>query len=206
MPADSDLNFFSLIDADPDGERMTTTSLRVASVHGKRHDSLMRLIRSRIAEAGEWGVRNFVETPYVAANGETYPMYVMTKDGYMLLVGRLSGKLAIAHQIAFIEAFNAMAAMLRQKREGLEYRRAKFEQVNADSERRGSIHGRGLNLRKLEIPGPEAERQALLVLSQPQLPGMLVVVLQREAEAEDSSVAAAAATAAAIATAKGGCS
>jgi phage regulator Rha-like protein len=45
-----------------DGEQLVTDSRKVAAVHGKRHDDLLRLIRRRVVEAGEWGVRNFTET------------------------------------------------------------------------------------------------------------------------------------------------
>jgi Rha family phage regulatory protein len=168
-----DLNFFALIDAGPDGESLTTTSLRVAQVHTKRHDDLLRLIRKRFAESGAWGVRNFAETPYVGANGETYPMYTMSKDGYQFLVGRMTGEKAVEHQIAFIEAFNAMAALVKQKREGLAWRQARHELECKDSVRRASIHGKGLNERKQEIPLLTAEENQLRALSQPLLPGIV---------------------------------
>lgn len=70
---------------------LTTDSLRVASVHGKRHDNLVVLIRQRIAEAGGRGVLEFKETTYLGSNGETYPMFHVTKDGYQFVVGRMLG-------------------------------------------------------------------------------------------------------------------
>jgi phage regulator Rha-like protein len=48
-------------------------------------------------------------------------MFSMTKDGYQFLVGKMSGKKAVEHQIAFIEAFNSMAAYIKNQREGLQY-------------------------------------------------------------------------------------
>lgn len=152
-----------------DGDRLTTDSLKVAAVHGKRHDNIVRLIRKRIAEAGKWGVLNFEETPHVGSNGETYPMFTMTKDGYAFLVGKMTGKKAVEHQIAYIEAFNAMAAYIKNQREGLQYRCIAKELECKDSFRRGSIHGKGLRQRQLEAPKLNAELAALQALVQPSL-------------------------------------
>lgn len=50
--------------ADPAGlgDELTTTSIKVAAVRSRRPTELLRLIRKRMAESGEWGVRNFAET------------------------------------------------------------------------------------------------------------------------------------------------
>ncbi len=82
------LKFEEFITKGADGV-LTTDSLRVASVHGKRHDNLVVLIRQRIAEAGDRGVLEFKETYYIGSNGETYPMFHMTKDGYQFLEVRM---------------------------------------------------------------------------------------------------------------------
>lgn len=42
----------------------------MAEVHSKRHDDLLRLIRNRVADAGEWGLRNFAESSYVNEQGK----------------------------------------------------------------------------------------------------------------------------------------
>jgi hypothetical protein len=64
-------------------------------VHRKRHEDLLRLIRSRMKEAGEWGLRNFAESSYLNLQGKEQPMFIMTKDGYQFLVGRMTGKKAV---------------------------------------------------------------------------------------------------------------
>ncbi len=161
------LNFRAFIEAD--GESLTTDSRKVAAVHGKRHDDVLRLVRRRIEESGEWGVRNFAETSFVASNGETYPMFTMSKDGYAFLVGKMTGKKAVEHQIAYIEAFNAMAAYIRNQREGLTYQCAVKELECIHSQDRGSFHGKGLNKRKQEKPVLETELAALKALVQPSL-------------------------------------
>lgn len=100
----------------------------------------MTLIRNRLAEAGDWGVRNFTETPYVDdQNGEVYQMFTMTQAGYQFLVGRMTGKKAVEHQIAFIEAFNAMAAYIKNQTEGLQFQYLRKELAYKD--RKGKVSG-----------------------------------------------------------------
>ena len=161
------LRFQDFISAD--GETLVTDSRKVAAVHGKRHDNVVRMIRARVKEAGEWGVLNFKETPYIGSNGETYSIFTMTKDGYAFLVGKMTGKKAVEHQIAYIEAFNAMAAYIKNQREGITYRCMAKELECKGSKELGSFHGKGLNQRKLEKPILEAELQALKDLVQPSL-------------------------------------
>ena len=95
------LNFQDFIAAD--GDDLTTDSLKVAAVHKKRHNNVVALIRKRIDEAGDWGLLNFKQTSYIdPQNGQPYPMFTMTRDGYTFLVGKLTGKLATQHLIAFV--------------------------------------------------------------------------------------------------------
>lgn len=162
------LNFQDFIAAD--GDMLITDSLKVAQVHGKRHNNVLALVRKRVAEAGAWGLLNFKQALYVdPQNGQTYPMFTMTKDGYQFLVAKLTGKKAVQHQIAYIEAFNAMAAFIKNQREGLRYRCMEKELECRDSERRGSFHGRGLSQRKQEKPILKAQMDELLALAQPSL-------------------------------------
>lgn len=162
------LNFQDFIAAD--GEVLTTDSLKVAQVHKKRHGDVLRLIRQRMSEAGEWGERNFALSSYLSAQGKEIAVFNMTRDGYTFIVGKLTGKLAVQHQIAYIEAFNAMAAYIRNQREGLRYRCMEKELECKDSARRGSFHGKGLNQRKQEKPVLESQLAALQALAQPALP------------------------------------
>lgn len=168
MEATTELAFSQFIQAD--GDKLITDSLKVAAVHGKRHDRVIRLIRQRMTEAGEWGLLNFGEGVYFdPRNQQHHPMFTMTKDGYAFLVGRMTGKKAVEHQIAYIEAFNAMAAYIKNQREGLQYRCIAKELECKDSFRRGSIHGRGLQVRKVEKPILDAELAILQSLVQPSL-------------------------------------
>jgi len=161
-----ELNFQDFIAQD--GDKLVTDSRKVAEVHGKRHDNVVQLIRKRMIEAGDWAFLNFQEC-FFEQGGRLWPMFTMTKDGYAFLVGKMSGKRAVEHQIAYITAFNAMDQYIKNQREGLTYRCLQKELECKDSSRRGSFHGKGLNLRKQEKPLLEAELSALLDLVQPSL-------------------------------------
>ena len=51
-------------------------------------------------------------------NGQTYPAYRLTRDGFAFLAMDFTGKKAAAWKERFLEAFNAMeAALLRQQRQ-----------------------------------------------------------------------------------------
>lgn len=102
----------SVVDGKP-----TTTSVDVARKFGKRHDHVMRLIRNLIAQLPDGGVPNFGETPYTdSQNGQTYPAYRLTRDGFTLLAMGFTGKKALAFKLAYIDAFNRMEAELAKPR------------------------------------------------------------------------------------------
>ena len=98
----------AVIDGQP-----TTTTQDIADVYGKRHDNVIAIVRARMAEAGEWGVLNFEDTPYTnPQNGQTYPVIRMTKKGFHFVVGKFTGAKAVQHQIAFADEFERMEAQL----------------------------------------------------------------------------------------------
>lgn len=102
----------AVIDGQP-----TTTTQDIAEVYGRRHEYVLRIVRQRMAEAGEWGVANFGETPYTnPQNGQTYTVIRMTKKGFHFLVGKFTGAKAVQHQIAFADAFERMEAELSQNK------------------------------------------------------------------------------------------
>ena len=145
-----------------DRGQVVTDSLKVAQVHGKRHDNVVQLIRQRMAEAGEWGLLNFKETPYTdPQNGRTYPMFVMTKDGYQFLVGKMTGAKAVKHQIAFIEAFNTLANCLTQFLNTREEAREQLAIRSAVSKDKGSFGSGLMHQRRREKHLIEAEIQRL---------------------------------------------
>lgn len=102
----------AVIDGQP-----TTTTRDIADVYGKRHDSVMLIVRQRMAEApADWCLHNFVEASIEVAqpNGgmATYPVIRMTKKGFHFVVGKFTGAKAVQHQIAFADEFERMEAEL----------------------------------------------------------------------------------------------
>lgn len=105
----------AVIDGQP-----TTTTQDIADVYGKRHDSVLRIVRQRMAEAPEaWRVPNFAETvterpsPINGAPIQS-PVIRMTKKGFHFVVGKFTGAKAVAHQIAFADEFERMESELLQ--------------------------------------------------------------------------------------------
>ncbi|MDD5613271.1 MAG: Rha family transcriptional regulator, partial [Gallionella sp.] len=63
----------------------------------------------------EFNQRNFALVNYLDAKGESRPEYRLTHDAFAFLAMRFTGKEAMAWQIAFIQAFNALEAELQSR-------------------------------------------------------------------------------------------
>lgn len=96
-----------------------TTSRIVAEKFGKQHKNVIRDIRDIIAQAGGM-LKNeqtpmFTESTYTnEQNGQTYPQFLITKDGFALLAMGFTGKKALQFKLKFIDAFNRMEDALRE--------------------------------------------------------------------------------------------
>lgn len=94
-----------------------TTSLLVAEKFGKRHSDVMRAISETIKQMPENECkRNFAPWQHdiVQPNGgkRIEPYYMMTRDGFSLIVMGFTGAKAMAFKLEFIEAFNKMERKL----------------------------------------------------------------------------------------------
>lgn len=95
-----------------DDGKMFTTSLIVAELFEKEHKNVLRDIEN-LECSPEFHQLNFEHTPYVhPQNGQTYPAYRITRDGFAFLAMGFTGKKAAAWKEKFLEAFNAMEAAL----------------------------------------------------------------------------------------------
>lgn len=96
--------------------RPAVTSLEVAKFFNKRHDNIVRDIRSIMGNYPEnFTALNFEVSNYLDETGRSLPMYIIYRDGFMLLVMGYTGKKALAIKLAYIEAFNAMEEELTRK-------------------------------------------------------------------------------------------
>lgn len=96
--------------------RPATTSLEVASFFGKRHTDVLRDINNLLPNCPEkFSRRNFALASYLDEQAKNRPMYIIYRDGFMLLVMGYTGKKALAIKLAYIEAFNAMEEELARR-------------------------------------------------------------------------------------------
>ena len=93
--------------------RPATTTLEVAKFFGKRHDNVIRSINDLLDNAPkEFTALNFEVSEYTDETGRVLPMFVLHRDGFMLLVMGYTGKKAMQIKVAYILAFNKMEAQL----------------------------------------------------------------------------------------------
>ena len=96
------------------------SSLEVAEKFGKRHDKLIAEIRRMYSDLigrgypQNGGAKFFFEATY-ENRGKQYPMYLMNRDGFSLLVIGFTGKKALDWKLKFINAFNQMENIIREK-------------------------------------------------------------------------------------------
>lgn len=95
-------------------EVTVVTSLDVAETFGKRHDHALRDIKE-LECSEEFRLSNFGESSYINMQNKKQPMYLMTKDGFTLLVMGYTGEKAMKFKEAYIKQFNHMEKLLKEK-------------------------------------------------------------------------------------------
>jgi len=100
-----------------DHDQPFTTSRSVAERFRKNHKDVIRTIETMLANCPDpvFGWRNFAPTSYLDRWNREQPEYRLTHDGFAFLAMRFTGAEAMAWQIAFIQAFNALEAELRAR-------------------------------------------------------------------------------------------
>ena len=90
------------------------SSRQIAESFGKDHNHVMRDIKALekgVSKNGQTPM--FFKTEYThEQNGQTYPMYLMNRDGFTLLAMGFTGKAALEWKLKYIQAFNAMEKQL----------------------------------------------------------------------------------------------
>lgn len=90
------------------------SSLQVAEKFEKRHDNVMRSIEGFLKN--EETHKMFKKSSYMEEqNNQRYPMYLMNRDGFSLLVMGFTGKKALEWKLQYIKAFNQMERFIREK-------------------------------------------------------------------------------------------
>lgn len=100
-----------------DGQALTT-SREIADYFGKAHQHILRDIRNTLEqleqtpEGRDFGASNFGLSYYTTDQNKQQPLYVLTRDGFTLLAMGFTGARAMQFKVAYINAFNRMAAMI----------------------------------------------------------------------------------------------
>ena len=124
-------------------ERTVVSSLDIAETFGKEHRRVLQDIRE-IGCSEEFRLHNFVQSSYENSQGKQQPMFLVTRDGFVLLAMGYTGELAIRFKEAYIKQFNAMESALRgkliEREKGIAVRQAltKALQQSTENER---MHG-----------------------------------------------------------------
>ena len=96
--------------------RPAVTSREVSRYFNKRHDAVLRDIAAITSNCPKsFSAHNFVGASYLDEQAKNRPMYIIYRDGFMLLVMGYTGKKALAIKLAYIEAFNAMEEELARR-------------------------------------------------------------------------------------------
>ena len=97
--------------------KVTTTSLKIAEVFGKQHFHVIRDIE-KLQVPDNFKKSNFglTEREWKNSLGKTVKdkVYIITRDGFTILVMGFTGAKAMQFKIAYLEEFNRMEAKLRE--------------------------------------------------------------------------------------------
>ncbi|EMS4286282.1 Rha family transcriptional regulator [Escherichia coli] len=93
-----------------DGQAVTS-SLAVANFFSKRHDDVLKKIRTLECSAS-FTARNFSVSDYTDCTGRKLHCYQITRDGFAFLAMGFTGKRAARFKEAYINAFNLMEKSL----------------------------------------------------------------------------------------------
>lgn len=105
------LNALGLFEKDG---QILVSSVDVAENFEKRHKNVIQSIENiRKSDKGFTGL-NFQPSEYEDSSGRVLPSYLMTRDGFTLLVMGFTGYKAQEWKIKYIKAFNAMEARLKE--------------------------------------------------------------------------------------------
>lgn len=90
------------------------SSREVAEDFGKEHKNVLQTIESLKAENSALRKMFFESTYKTEGNNRTYPEYLITRDGFSLIVMGFTGTKALEWKLKYIEAFNSMEKSLTE--------------------------------------------------------------------------------------------
>lgn len=97
--------------------RIVVGSRIIAERFEKRHADVLEKIAALEPEIqrAEKSVGYFIPSEYIDAKGESRKEYLITRDGFSLLVMGFTGREALTWKLKYIKAFNAMESLLVER-------------------------------------------------------------------------------------------
>jgi Rha family phage regulatory protein len=100
-----------LINIKNEDGQLTVTSRQIAENFDREHKTVLDAIRNLTAE--NYAVKNLMIESNYEVRGKKYPEYLLTKDGFSLLVMGFTGARALEWKLKYIKAFNEMEQTLK---------------------------------------------------------------------------------------------
>jgi Rha family phage regulatory protein len=96
---------------------LTTTSLALAKLFGKRHNDVLRTIRNAISDMSNetLTLRKIAQCSYVNEKNVIQPMFILGEEMTLVITGRLTGKNAFSVQMRLADAFIEMRNYMRNE-------------------------------------------------------------------------------------------
>lgn len=89
------------------------SSRQIAESFGKEHKHVLDAVKNLVAENS--AAKSMFHPATFENRGKQYPMYLMNRDGFSLLVMGFTGKAALEWKLKYIAAFNEMEKKLAQR-------------------------------------------------------------------------------------------
>lgn len=93
--------------------KVVVSSRVIAQDFRKRHADVIRAIEEYLTDVEVRSLNYFIESSYIDSKGESRKEYLMTRDGFSLLVMGFKGKEALQWKLKYIEAFNKMEELIK---------------------------------------------------------------------------------------------
>jgi phage regulatory protein, rha family len=117
----------------------TLTSLEVAEMVGKDHNTVMRDIRQIIEDLGKYksvpssesiDIKTFfTESTYISAQNKELPCYLVTKQGCEVFGNRMKGAKGTQFTVGYVSRFNQMEQHIKQQTSNLSPELQMFNQL-----------------------------------------------------------------------------
>ena len=111
-------NLVASIDVKEYKGQIVVSSREVANNFEKQHKHVLESIENIKAENSA-ETKMFIESSYKAGTGKNYKEYLLTKDGFSLLVMGFTGQKALEWKLKYIDAFNKMEQYIKQQTQNM---------------------------------------------------------------------------------------